>query len=589
MNDIVSEIKSRLTIEDVVKQYVPLKQAGRNLKGLCPFHQEKTPSFFVSPEKQLAYCFGCHKGGDIFAFIQEIEGIEFKDAVNLLADKAGIDVSDYKFSTETKHSKSERDELYDIHEKTLKFYNELLWKSEKGKKVLEYLQNRGLKDESITKFRLGYAPDSFDETHMMLVKQGYLRKTIALSGIAVSKDTQSQKVYDRFRGRLIIPIYDGLGRIVGFGGRALKKGDEPKYLNSPDSPIYKKSEVLYGFNYAKDSIKKNNGAILVEGYFDVIMANQAGTENVVATSGTALTFKQIKLLKRFTKELTFCFDTDSAGIDAAKRAFEIAQNEDVNVHMCLIPGAKDPADYIKENAKSWAEVINDTVPFMEFCINEVLEKFDPKTLEGKKKILSEIIPYFSKLKNSIDRDFYVREIAQKLDLKEIQIYDEIKRLSKNIYTPQTEKNVKKQKSSKKFTTNELIFGLLLEYPQILEEDFSLINDEYLQEDEKNIYNIYKDHYNLLRAGKSREDFLSFFKPEIRKKIEVTSLYIEEAYGKFNDEMIKNEFKALLNHMKDISSDRKKRNITKEIREAEKKGDNKLAKELLEKLKTIVSS
>lgn len=589
MSEIISEIKSRLLIEDVVRQYVPLKQAGRNFKGLCPFHQEKTPSFVVSPEKQLAYCFGCHKGGDIFAFIQEIEGVDFKESIKLLAEKANIDMSEYNSISKPQHSKSERDELYDIHKKSLSFYTNLLWESDKGKKVLEYLRLRGLEDETIRKFEFGYAPDSFDETHMMLVKAGFSRKMIALSGMAVAKDTEHSKVYDRFRGRLIIPIYDSVGRIVGFGGRALKKGDNPKYLNSPDSPIYKKGEVLYGFNFAKNSIKNNNSAILVEGYFDVVMAVQAGTGNVVATSGTALTSKQIKLLKRFTKDLTFCFDTDSAGVEAAKRGFEIAQNEDVNVHICVLSNAKDPADYIKESTNNWLEVIKNTIPFMQFCINEALNKYDRKTLEGKKKILSEILSFLSKVKNAIDKDFYIREIAQKLDIKEVQIYDEMKRQRKNL--PSSKNTIKKniKSSSKKFDTIELIFGLLLEYNEILDGYIDLIDVEYLPEDKKSIYNTYKDNYNLLRAGKSREAFLSCFEPEVRKRIELTSLYIEETYSKFNDEMLKNEFKALVDSFRMITNERLKRNLTNEIREAEKKGNNTYARELLEKLKTILSS
>lgn len=576
-------------IEEVVKQYVPLKQVGRNLKGICPFHQEKTPSFFVSPEKQLAYCFGCHKGGDIFAFIQEIEGIEFKDAVNLLADRAGIDTTEYKFTLETKHSKSEKDEIYDAHKKALSFYEKLLRESDEGQKVLNYLQQRGLEENTIKKFHFGYAPDSFEETHMKLIKEGFSRKTLTLSGIAVAKDTEQKKVYDRFRGRLMIPIYDSFGRIVGFGGRALKKGDEPKYLNSPDSPIYKKSEILYGFNFAKDAIKKHKKAILVEGYFDVMMAHQAGTGNVVATSGTALSIKQVKLLKRFTQDFVFCFDTDSAGVEAAKRGFELAQNEDVNVHVCALPGAKDPADYIKEDSKSWSETIKNAVPFMEFCINEALKKHNTAELSGKKAVLSEILPFLSKVKNSIDKDFYIREIAQKLDLKEVQIYDEIKRFGRKFSAVPDRTEGKPADSCKRFTTLELIFGLLLEHHNVLGDFPDLFKDAYMNEDEKSIYNTYKDNYNLLRAKESREDFLSCFESEVRKRLEGVSLYVDEAYATFTDEMIRNEFESLLNSLNKSVNEREKRSLTGKIREAEKKGEWGHAKKLLEKLKNIVSS
>lgn len=586
MSDIVSEIKSRLNIEDIVGQYVQLKPSGRNLKALCPFHQEKTPSFMVSPEKQLAYCFGCHKGGDIVAFIEEIEGVDFKEAVKILAEKCGIDPAEYMFSAKSKHTKSEKEEIYEIHKITSTFYEDYLWNSDKGKKVLEYLRNRGLKDETIRNFHFGLSPDSFEKTHLHLVKKEFSRKMIALSGIAVSKDTQSEKVYDRFRSRLIIPIYDNLGRIVGFGGRALKKDDQPKYLNSPDSPIYKKSEILYGYNFAKDTIKKEENIVITEGYFDVIMSYQAGIKNVVATSGTALTLEQIKLIKRLTKDLIFCFDTDQAGIDAAKRGFELAQKEGMNIHMIIELEAKDPADFIKEKPNEWSEIVKKTVPFMEFCIGDLIKRYDLTTLEGKKKILNELIPYLLLLSNKLEQDFYIREIAQKLDAKEVLIYDEMKK-SRNTSFKSVE-NIKKDESiSKKFNSIDLIFGLIYEYSELLENQFKEIPIEYLQNNEKDVYKIYKDHYNLLRAEDKRKEFLSCFNEDLRKKIEVISLFVEEAYATFNEEMLENELETLLKKVSKKYFDRQKRSLSMQMKEAENKGEKEHARELLEKFNQLL--
>jgi DNA primase len=587
MSDIVSDIKSRLSIEDVVAQYVQLKQAGKNFKGLCPFHQEKTPSFMVSPEKQLAYCFGCHKGGDMIAFVEEVEGVEFKDAIEILADKCGLDTKAYQLSN-SKHSKSEKEELYEIHNKAADYYEEKLWNTEKGKKVLDYLRNRGLKDESIKKYKFGLAPDSFEKTHMNLVKKGHSRKMISLGGVAVSKDTDSQKIYDRFRNRLIIPIYDSIGRIVGFGGRAMKKGDEPKYLNSPDSPIYRKSEVCYGYNFAKDSIKKTGKIILVEGYFDVIMSHQEGVMNTVATSGTALTKEQIKLFKRLTRDLIFCFDTDKAGIEAAKRGFELAQEDKMNVHVIIGLDTKDPADFILDHPGQWAQIVEKKVPFMDFCINEIVKNHDPSTIEGKKTILFQLLPFLNLLSSTFEKDQYVREIASKLGTKEVIIYDEIKK-NKKTNIPQIKKQEKnEEKVDKKPTVIEIVFGLIIEHPDILESYFEKIDENLLIDQEKSIYNTFKDHYNLLRAESTRKDFLSCFNDEIANRFEVISLFVEDLYGTFSNEMLEKELELLLNNEKRSRIEREQRSLSMQMREAEKNGDKKLAKDLLQQFNKLVS-
>ncbi|MBN1494547.1 DNA primase [Candidatus Peregrinibacteria bacterium] len=587
MIDIVSEIKARLNIEDIVGQYVQLKKAGRNLKGLCPFHQEKTPSFMVSPDKQIAYCFGCHKGGDLFKFIQEVEGVEFKDAIKILADKAGIDPSEYQVLHEGAHSKSEKEELFEIHRKSARFYVDYLWNSDEGVPVLEYLRNRGLTDESIKNFEIGLSPDSFDKTHLFLVKSGFSRNMIALSGMAISKDTRSENVYDRFRARLMFPIYDAAGRITGFGGRALKHGDEPKYLNSPDSPVYKKSEVLYGYNFAKDSVKKAGSIILVEGYFDVIMSHQAGAKNTAATSGTALTIQQIKLLKRATSNLLFCFDTDKAGIDAAKRGFELAENEGLNVGVICIPDAKDPADYVLEHKEKWLEVINENIPFMEFSINDVLKRYDLNIIEQKKQALKELLNFLSLLNSNFEKDHYVREIAHKLDVKEIQIYDELKKLGSKQKFEVLAPGLKNTAAAIKFSLMDLVFGLVYEYPQVLENSFKNIKENELLENEKSIYNQFKDNYNLL-TGDLRKDFLLCFKEDFRARLELISLFIEDLYGNFTEEMVENEFNTLLEKIRKIFHEREKRAISYELKEAERNGNKAKAKELLEKFTKLVS-
>lgn len=589
MSDIIADIKARLNIEDVVSHYVQLKQSGRNFKGLCPFHQEKTPSFMVSPDKQIAYCFGCHKGGDAIKFIQEVEGVEFRDAVKILADKAGINVLDYQFAGDNTGLKSEKNEIYEMHGVASSFYEKELWDTENGAKVLEYLMGRGLADETIRNFHFGLSPDSFDQTQMHLVKAGYSRKMIALGGLAIAKNTQADNVYDRFRARLMIPIYDALGKIVGFGGRALKKDDQPKYLNSPDSPIYSKSEVLYGYNFAKDSIKRDDSVILVEGYFDVIMSHQAGVTNTVATSGTALTIQQIKLIKRFTKNMVFSFDTDKAGIDAAKRGFELAQHESMNVQVITGLAAKDPADFIKEKPEEWKGLVTKSVPFMQFCIDDVIASNDTKSLQGKKKILSVLMPFFHMITSSFEKDYFVRELSQKLDIKEVVIYDEMKS-RRTVEIVQNIKNVdSKIKESRKIDSLDLFFGLVFEYPNLLEENFNVIPEKMLEENEKSIYKVFKDNYNLLRAEGRRKDFLACLDGDIQQRIQMISLFVDELYGAYSEDMIKGEAKKLLDKVMKKLLNQQKREISAAIRIAEKEGDLKTAKELLEQLQKLVSS
>ena len=588
MIDVVSEIKSRLNIEDIVSHYVQLKRAGRNFKGLCPFHHEKTPSFMVSPDKQIAYCFGCHKGGDIFKFIQEAEGVEFKDAIKILAERAGIDPKEYEFSPESEHTKSEKEELYEMHRKTAKFYRDCLWNSEEGKPVLEYLRKRGLTDNSINEFEVGLSPDSFDKTHLFLVKEGYSRKVIVLAGLGIAKETNADNIYDRFRGRLMFPIYDPAGRILGFGGRALKPGDEPKYLNSPDSPIYKKSEVLYGYNFAKDTVKQTGEMILVEGYFDVIMSHQAGVKNTSATSGTALTIQQIKLIKRTTSKLFFCFDTDNAGIDAAKRGFELAEKEGMNISVITVPGAKDPADFVLEHGNAWAEVVKTNVPFMEFCIKQVINKHEIHSIDGKKDALKEIIQYLKLLESPFEKDQYIRSIAHHLDAKETQIYDELKKSESKERFRISDEKAEKSPTAYKFTMADVLFGLAYEHPTVVKELFKEIPEDSLTESEKNIYNTYKDHYNLL-AEDLKKDFLLCISEDLRQKIELISLYIEDVYGAFNEEMIEKEFSMLINKLKVLRGERQRKNLSYQIKEAEKTGDKEKAKDLLQKLNQVVTS
>jgi len=572
MIDSVEEIKARLPIEELVRPYVQLKKAGRSLKGLCPFHAEKTPSFIVSPDRGIAYCFGCHKGGDIFRFMQEIEGVDFVDALKILAERTGVELKQERPSFRPA-GKDEKEQLLHIHELATSFYERCLWNTDDGAKVLGYLRRRGLKDETIRSFRIGFAPESFETTYTMLLKEGFTRKILVSSGIAQSRETTVEKIYDRFRGRLIFPILDHMGRVVAFGGRALKKDQEPKYLNSPETVIYHKSNVLYGFSKAKSVIKAKNATVLVEGYMDMIAAFQAGVENAVATSGTALTSQQLRLLQPFAETLYLSFDMDSAGQDAARRAYDLVQDYDFQVKVVELPEGKDIAEFAQNNAEKLPEVIAQAKLYGDYFYHRLFLTYGTADVHAKRKILQDFFPFISQLRSTIEKDAYVRKLAHDLNLQEKQIYDELKNLKLPVGHPaRTFKNLDPvQPVRKKMAADELFLGFLIEFPRIAGLITSSISEEYFSTDLKPIYKHFADQYNGqgVQEGKG---FLATLPYEHAEKASLLSLYISEVYGEIGEEAVEHEMKVLLDKIiKDISNT-KREELGRKVKEAEDKGE-----------------
>ena len=360
---------------------------GANYRARCPFHSEKKPSFFVSPARQIWHCFGaCSEGGDIFKFVMKIEGVEFGDALKILAQKAGVELK-----KERPELKTARRRLYEICELACRFFEKQLQESSAGREAKEYLLNRGITKETIREWRLGYAPDNWQALCDFLVGRGYLREEVRKAGLAL-KSEKTANFYDRFRGRIIFPIFDLHSRVIGFGGRIFKKSkteseEEPaKYINTPTTLLYDKGKVLYGLNRAGVEIRKRDFCILVEGYIDAIMVSQAGFKNVVATSGTALTNFQLKVLKRYSDNLLTAFDMDIAGDSATKRGIELAQSLGFNIKIITMPQEKDPADIIFQDSKQWERLVQTPKSIHDFYFDTTLSRFDKNTLEGKKEI-----------------------------------------------------------------------------------------------------------------------------------------------------------------------------------------------------------
>ncbi len=434
----IDEIKNKLNVLDIVGSYVKLSKTGINYRGLCPFHNEKGPSFFVSPGRQMWKCFGCGKGGDIFEFIKEIEGIEFGDALRLLAQKAGVELK-----KENPKVASERKRLYEICDLACSFFEKQLGNSAYGKDAKDYLLKRGIKEETIKKWRLGYSPDTWQGLSDFLVGRGYNRDEIVKAGLAVQSE-KGNDPYDRFRGRIIFPIFDLNSQVIGFGARVFKDADKKetaKYINTPQTLLYDKSNVLYGINYAKLSIRKNNQCVLTEGYTDAIMCHQAGFENTVAVSGTALTPRHLNLLKRYSDNLLLAFDMDIAGDTATKRGINLAESQGFNIKVIdTYSGAKDPAEIILEDSKNWEESIKNTRNIMDYYFDSAFAGYplgrDKNITQNKKEIGRIILPAIKRLQNKIEQSHWIQKLSEKLGVSQEAVLQELKNTKiENIYSP----------------------------------------------------------------------------------------------------------------------------------------------------------
>ena len=458
------EIKSRLDIAEVISGYLRLTRAGRNFKALCPFHNEKSPSFMVNPERQIWHCFGCGEGGDIFTFVMKMDGLEFKEALKLLADRAGVKLKNFN----PKES-GQKARLMEIIKISARFFQECL-KVKGGKKAKEYFASRGLKDETVENFKLGYAPNSWNLLSDFLKKKGFKDEEIFSSGMSVKKDRGGY--YDRFRHRLIFPIANLSGEIIGFSARAMPGADEKsaKYINTPETPIYNKSRVLFGLDKAKLAIRKKDKCILVEGNMDVIMSHQAGVENAIAVSGTALTSEQLRIIKRYTDNLSLAFDVDEAGKTAAKRGIELAFQEELNVSVIPIPEGKDPADTVKNNPKEWIEAAEKSQPVMDFYFDQAFSKFNSKDIQGKKEIAKEMLNIIGKISNKIEQAHYLQILAGRLEIDESILRDTLRRakITKSSRLLFQDKSGKIKVTDKKTQLQERLVSFAIVCPELLE-------------------------------------------------------------------------------------------------------------------------
>lgn len=580
MDSQVEEIKNKLNILDIVGGYVKLTKTGVNYRGICPFHSEKGPSFFISPSRQMFKCFGCGKGGDIFEFIKEIEGVEFGDALKILAAKAGVELK-----RENPQMKTERNRLYEICELACSFFEKQLGASEWGKKAKEYLLKRGITEESIKKWRLGYSPDTWQGLSDFLVGRGYDREEIIKAGLAV-KSEKGNNPYDRFRGRIIFPVFDLNSQPVGFGARIFKEADKgggAKYINTPQTLLYDKSNVLYGMNHAKVAVRKQNQCVLTEGYTDAIMCHQAGFENTVAVSGTALTPRHLNLLKRYSDNLLLAFDMDLAGDSATKRGIDLAESSGFNLKVIdTYSGAKDPAEIILEDPKNWSESLQKARTIMDYYFDSAFSRHDKATSQGRKEIEKIILPAIKRIANKIEQSHWAGKFASALDVSEEAVFAEMRaikmpdaRLPDGQGLAAISQKASSDAEGRKKLLEEKIVSLLAKDPASLD----CVNDSCFSLFSGKIKSFIQ---NIKEAG-SFAAFISSPVAENHKDfLNAISLRAEVDFQEDSPD----EIRLCLAQLKDISVRERRKIISSQIKLAELKKDSEKVQNLIKEFNLI---
>jgi DNA primase len=563
MSTSVEQIKERLNIEDVIGSYIKLERAGNSLKARCPFHNEKTPSFFVSPDRGGYYCFGCGVKGDIFTFVQEFEGIDFVGALKILADRAGVQLE--KISPKVADKK---ERLYYLLEVTTEFLEKNLQNEEIP---LDYLKKRGLTEKTIKDWRIGYVRNEWRTVYEHLKSKGFLDEEMERAGMI---KTEGQNTYDRFRGRIMFPLFDSAGRVIAFSGRimpAFDDGKAGKYLNSPQTEIFDKSKTLYGFDRAKLSIRKLDFSVLVEGQMDLIMSHQAGFTNVVASSGTALTPEHLKLLKRISSRIIMSFDSDNAGAKAAERGWVLALAGGMEVKVAAIPKGFDPADLILKDKEEFKEVLKNAVHIIDFLLERVYQENTDERKIGI-AIKNKVLPYLSLIDSNIEKSHYVSKISSRTGIKEEAIWDDLKKVkidedyvSKDIEEKVVEKTV--DVLPKGSSERSLASIIALEESR----NGKVLNPSLVREKIKNI--LKADEYNL-------------FDENIKKMGSELAFEAESYYGDLDEVKFNKELDYILLNLQEDIFKKELADLMAELKKAEIAKENDKAISILQRCNEI---
>lgn len=580
MSSSVDKIKERLSIVDVISSYLKLEKAGSNYKAVCPFHNEKTPSFFVSPSRNSYYCFGCGAKGDIFSFVEQFEALDFRGALNVLAKKAGIEIEEFR-GNDDKGERKQKERIYELMEHACRFFeNELSQNSE----AMKYLTDRGVTRDTIKSFRIGYAKDEWRALSNEMKKLGFSENELVLAGLAKHKDdNKSLEAYDRFRDRVMFPIGDTSSRIIAFSGRILHAGDVngAKYINSPETIIFKKGSTLYGLDKAKFEIRKKDQAILVEGQMDLVLSHQAGFTNTVASSGTALTdsttadsekglLSGLGQVKALSNNLVIAYDGDKAGMKAAGRAEKIGLSLGMNVKIAKLPKDQDPADTIlKGGENAWKQIIDSAEHIISFYLS-VLSEHDLSTHTRMRAVRDKILPYVAAMPSAVERAHFIREIYQKTGIPEEALLEDVVRfrMQEDSQTRPMATEVKRIMEDRGSKIEDRVFGIIFYQESITEPHFDI---EAVKKKVKEI--ISSDRYMLL------------YDIPIDKKNE--KIFEVEVLYKNPEQMKKDVNELLLNLEEEVLSDRLAK-VVADIARSEQRKDHENAMDLLKESQEITS-
>ncbi len=509
---VVEEIKERLDLTDYVRRYVNLQKAGRNFKGLCPFHSEKTPSFFVFPENQHWRCFGCQRHGDIFTFAMEYNGWDFRTALEELGRLAGVEVR--RLTPQQIKATEEKARLFQVMEAAADYFHHLLRSAPQAEAARAYLAKRGFTTRTIEDFRLGYSLRSWDALRSHLLAQGFTVEEMVKAGLLVEKERGG--TYDRFRDRVMIPICDRKGRVVAFGGRVLSPEAQPKYMNSPQTPLFDKSRVLFGLDRAIQAIREAGEVVIVEGYMDVMIPHQVGYRNVVAPMGTALTESHLRQLHRLTRRIVLALDPDAAGIHATMRSVETAQAAlpgqdefsfdpqgmlhqekrlDVEIVVALLPDGLDPDELILQDPARWRQLLAEAQPVVWFYFNQLLQQENPDSPKGKARIVEAMLPILQSVADRIEREDYAQKIAMRLRIDPMILLDQL-RARERLTQIRRQQAVERGKPLLEEGGEGFLLKVLLHYPHLLERlDMSLVEDELEPLQDEDFSGIYRFIWN----------------------------------------------------------------------------------------------
>ncbi len=590
-------IKDRLDIVQIIGEYITVKKAGTNWKANCPFHHEKSPSFMVHQDKQIWHCFGCGKGGDVFSFVQEIEGMDFPEVLKLLAKRAGVEIAAYKSDGDN----GLRARLLEINSTAAYFFHHMLLEMEASKAARDYLERRQVKPETIKDWQIGFVPDQWELLTKYLVKKGYALEDMVTAGLTIKRegaDVQTGKgYYDRFRGRVMFPISDAHGNIVGFTGRVLVETETSggKYVNTPQSPLYDKSRVLYGIHKAKTAIKSKDLAVLVEGQMDVVACHQAGMTNVVAASGTALTAEQIKLLKRYTPNIAMAFDADAAGQNAGKRGIGIAMEEGMNIRVIQIPPgfAKDADECLKKDSAVWFKAVEGAKGVMDWYFAVTLLNLNRNDPKRKQEAAALLLTEIARIPYAVERDEWVKRLAEELAIEVSILRTELKKL--NVATKPTAKAAPAAPTAPVIAIpqslldqfGQELWSLLLKYPQEYGKLREKLKPGYFEDGAiRSLYETAESFYNK-DTNLDLEALRHYYHKEgLENSIDILLLKPYKNFDEINPAEAGKELQTIVERLKEEWRKRRGKEIARELSLAEKSGDKATLEKLFIELQTL---